>query len=95
MVTENFTIELSQRTSTSGAYSTKPFTAWCENLYVHSRFELFAYLLRTLYVGEGILQSPVNRLRVLKQVSREMSTGQVMATKTVQQHFKTFSLCNC
>lgn len=86
MVTNELPIQFLNRSS-NGSTNSKVFSNWKRDLYDHARFETTAYLLVDEYVGEGVVDTPIKRLRDNKQVTRDPKSG-LPTTMTVMEHYR-------
>ena len=70
-------------------FSQDRFNTWIEELKQHTKYEIVARLIRPAFVGEGIIESPVNRLVQCQQRGTN-EKGQTTAA-TIAEHYARFT----
>ena len=70
-------------------FSQDKFTHWIQDLREHTKYEVVARLIRPAFVGEGIIETPVNRLVQCQQRSTN-DKGQMIAS-TILEHYARFT----
>ena len=70
-------------------FSQDQFKAWLENVKQQTRYELVAKLMRPAFVGDGIIETPVNRLIQCQQKGTN-EKGQTTAA-TIAEHYARFT----
>jgi hypothetical protein len=71
-------------------FSQDKFNQWIEDLKQHTKYEIVARLIGPAFVGEGIVETPVNRLVQCQQRGTN-EKGQTTAA-TIMEHYARFTM---
>lgn len=72
-----------------GHFTQDSFEQWIEDTKQHTKFEIVCRLIRPAFVGEGLIETPINRLVKCKQVTtNDRGNGHAA---TVSEHYERFT----